>query len=62
MSFIGILVQDGTNHYNDATVAYRRAGLNGIEHLLPAASLAFDVRPSKDGPTTGDGVAAASNG
>ncbi len=33
LSFIGISVEDGTNYYNDATVAYRRACLNAIEYL-----------------------------
>ena len=33
ISFIGISVEDGTNYYNDATVAYRRACLNAIEYL-----------------------------
>jgi formamidase len=34
MSFIGVSVDEGgTNHYMDATVAYRRACLNAIEYL-----------------------------
>jgi formamidase len=33
LSFIGFSVEDGTNYYMDATVAYRRACLNAIEYL-----------------------------
>ena len=34
MSFIGISVDEaGTNHYLDATIAYRRACLNAVEYL-----------------------------
>jgi formamidase len=34
LTFIGISVdEEGTNHYNDATIAYRRACLNAIEYL-----------------------------
>jgi formamidase len=34
LSFIGISVdEEGTNHYLDATIAYRRACLNAIEYL-----------------------------
>ncbi|HEY8475594.1 MAG TPA: formamidase [Chloroflexota bacterium] len=33
LSFIGFSVEDGTQHYMDATVAYRRACLNAIEYL-----------------------------
>jgi len=34
MSFIGISVdEEGTNHYLDATIAYRRACLNAVEYL-----------------------------
>jgi len=33
LSFVGISVDDDTNHYMDATVAYRRACLNAIEYL-----------------------------
>lgn len=33
ISFIGISVDGGTNHYMDATVAYRRACLNAVEYL-----------------------------
>ncbi len=33
ISFVGISVDEGTNHYMDATVAYRRACINAIEYL-----------------------------
>ena len=34
ISFIGISVdEEGTNHYLDATIAYRRACLNAVEYL-----------------------------
>ncbi|HUR85483.1 MAG TPA: formamidase [Solirubrobacteraceae bacterium] len=33
ISFVGISVENGTNYYNDATVAFRRACLNAIEYL-----------------------------
>ena len=90
ISFIGISVDEGgTNHYLDATIAYRRACLNAVEYLekfgytgeqaylllgsapiegrisgivdipnaccslyLPTAIFDFDIRPSKDGPTS----------
>src|SRR5918992_651860 len=90
VSFIGVSVdEEGTNHYMDATVAYRRACLNAIEYLkkfgysgeqaylllgsapiegrvsgivdipnscaslyLPTAIFDFDIRPSKEGPTS----------
>ena len=31
--FQGICVENGTNHYLDATVAFRRAAMNAIEYL-----------------------------
>jgi formamidase len=90
ISFIGISVDEGgTNHYLDATIAYRRACLNAIEYLktfgytgeqaylllgsapiegrisgivdipnaccslyLPTAIFDFDIRPTKEGPTS----------
>jgi acetamidase/formamidase len=33
ISFVGVSVEDGTNYYNGATVAFRRACLNAIEYL-----------------------------
>jgi formamidase len=33
LSFVGVSVDEGTNYYMDATVAYRRACLNAIEYL-----------------------------
>jgi len=90
LSFVGVSVdEEGTNHYMDATIAYRRACLNAIEYLktfgytgeqaylllgsapiegrisgivdipnaccslyLPTAIFDFDIRPTKDGPTS----------
>ncbi|MGH3321932.1 MAG: formamidase [Streptosporangiaceae bacterium] len=33
LTFVGISVENGTNHYMDATVAYRQACLNAIRYL-----------------------------
>jgi formamidase len=33
LTFIGVSVENGVNHYLDATVAYRRACLNAVEYL-----------------------------
>jgi formamidase len=33
LAFVGVSVDNGTNYYMDATVAYRRACLNAIEYL-----------------------------
>ena len=97
ISFIGISVDEGgTNHYLDATIAYRRACLNAIEYLktfgytgeqaylllgsapiegrisgivdipnaccslyLPTEIFDFDIKPTNDGPTSGDRGTAA---